>query len=96
MEQSNPDFRSVEVELDNPFNGWKAKMRAEGISARIFIDLQSGSVERSMKAMERLIISHNFLDETGNPASSVLDAPMDALTEAITKWSDAVAALPPR
>lgn len=96
MEQSNPDFRSVEVELGNPFNGWKAKMRAEGISARIFIDLQSGSVERSMKAMERLIISHNFLDETGNPASSVLDAPMDALTEAITKWSDAVAALPPR
>lgn len=96
MEQNKPDFRSVEVELGDPFKGWKAKMRAEGISARVFIDLQSGSAERSMKALERLIVSHNFLDEVGNPADSVLDAPMDALTEAITKWSDAVAALPPR
>lgn len=96
MEQNKPDFRSVEVELADPFKGWKAKMRAEGISARIFIDLQSGNAERSMKALERLIVSHNFLDEAGEPADSVLDAPMDALTEAITKWSDAVAALPPR
>lgn len=96
MEQNKPDFRSVDVELDGAFKGWNAKMRAEGISARIFIDLQSGNAERSMKALERLVISHNFLDENGNKAESVLDAPMDSLTEAITKWSDAVAALPPR
>jgi hypothetical protein len=96
MAQNKPDFRTVEVVLPAPFEGWVATMRAEGVPARIFIELQSGNVERSMKAVERLIVSHNFLDEAGDPAESVLDAPMDALTEAISKWSDAVAALPPR
>ena len=88
MAQNKPDFRTVEVNLSAPFDGWKATMRAEGIPARIFIELQSGNVERSMKAVD--------LDETGEPAATVLDAPMDALTDAIGKWSDAVAALPPR
>ena len=96
MAQNKPDFRTVEVSLSAPFDGWKATMRAEGVPARIFIELQSGNVERSMKAVDRLVVSHNFLDETGEPATSVLDAPMDALTDAIGKWSDAVAALPPR
>ena len=94
--QDKPDFRSVEVQLDEPFKGWTAKMRAEGISARVFIDLQSGSVERSMVALGKLVVSHNFLDESGNPAESILDAPMDALTQSVVKWSDAVASLPPR
>ena len=96
MAQSKPDFRTVEVNLTAPFEGWTATMRAEGVPARIFIELQSGNVERSMKAVDRLVVSHNFLDEAGEPATSVLDAPMDALTDAIGKCSDAVAALPPR
>ena len=96
MAQNKPNFRTVQVSLSAPFEGWTATMRAEGVPARIFIELQSGNVERSMKAMERLIVAHNFLDETGEPAASALDAPMDALTDAIGKWSDAVAALPPR
>lgn len=96
MAQSKPDFRTIEVNLSAPFEGWKATMRAEGVPARVFIELQSGNVERSLKAVERLVVSHNFLNEDGQTAASVLDAPMDALTDAISKWSDAVAALPPR
>jgi hypothetical protein len=53
-------------------------------------------VERALTALERLVIKHNFLTEDGEPAKQVLDAPMDALSDAITKWSEAVAALPPR
>jgi hypothetical protein len=96
MTQSKPNFRTVEVSLSAPFDGWKATLRAEGVAARVFIELQSGNVERALTAVERLIVSHNFLDESGQPAKSVLDAPMDALTDTITKWSEAVAALPPR
>lgn len=96
MAQNKPDFRTVEVSLGTPFEGWKATMKAEGVPARVFIELQSGNVERSLKAVERLVVSHNFLNEDGQPAESVLDAPMDALTDAIGKWSDAVAALPNR
>jgi len=96
MSQSKPQFRTVDIALSAPFDGWIATMKAEGVPARIFIELQSGSVERALNALERLVVKHNFLDENGEPAKQVLDAPMDALSDAITKWSDAVAALPPR
>jgi hypothetical protein len=96
MSQSKPQFRTVEVKLAAPFEGWTATMKADGVPARIFIELQSGNVERAMKAVERLIVSHNFLTEDGDHAESVLDAPMDALTETVSKWSEAVSALPPR
>lgn len=89
--------RTVTVTLtDAPYEGWTATMRAEGISARVFIELSSGSVERQMEAVGRLIISHNFKDEDGNPTDDVLEAPMDALTAIIAKWGIEVAALPPR
>jgi len=96
MSQSKPQFRTVEITLSTPFDGWMATMKAEGVPARVFIELQSGSVERALTALERLVVKHNFLTEDGEPAAQVLDAPMDALSDAITKWSDAVAALPPR
>ena len=96
MSQSKPQFRTVDVSLSAPFEGWTATMKAEGVPARIFIELQSGSVERALTALQRLVIKHNFLTEDGQPADDVLDAPMDALTDAISKWSEAIAALPPR
>jgi hypothetical protein len=96
MSQSKPQFRTVDITLSAPFDGWTATMKAEGVPARVFIELQSGNAERALKALERLIVKHNFLTEDGDPATEVLDAPMDALSDAITKWSDAVAALPPR
>jgi hypothetical protein len=96
MSQAKVQARTVDISLSSPFDGWTATMKADGIPARVFIELQSGSVERSMSAVERLIVKHNFLDESGEPATSVLDAPMDALSDAISKWSEAVAALPPR
>ena len=96
MAQAKPSFRTVEVRLATPFDGWEATMKAEGVPARILIDLQSGDAERAMRAVERLIVKHNFLTEDGEPVASVLDAPMDALTQAVERWSEAVAALPPR
>lgn len=96
MTQAKPVSRTVEVKLDAPYEGWVATMRADGISARVFVDLQSSNVGKQMEAMASLITAHNFLDENGEPVKDVLDAPIDALTAAISKWSDAVAALPPR
>lgn len=96
MTQAKVQARTVDIALSSPFDGWTATMKADGIPARVFIELQSGSVERSMAAVERLIVKHNFLGEDGEPAKSVLDAPMDALSDAVAKWSEAVAALPPR
>ncbi len=89
--------RTIDVTLtDAPYEGWKATMRAEGISARVFIELSSNSVERQMEAVSKLVISHNFKDSDGNQVEDVLDAPMDALATLIGKWGTEVAALPPR
>lgn len=96
MAQSKPQFRTVEIALSAPFDGWAATMKAEGVPARILIDLQSGNAERAMNAIDRLITKHNFLTEDGEPASSIIDSPMDALTQTVEKWSEAVSALPPR
>lgn len=96
MTQSKPQFRTVEIALSEPFNGWSATMKAEGVPARVFIELQSGNAERALTALKRLVVKHNFLTDDGEQAVDVLEAPMDALTDAIGKWSDAVAALPPR
>lgn len=95
MKPNRPEFKTIEVVLTEPFEGWRAKMRVGGVPARVMIDLQSGEVERALTAVDRLIIEHNFLDENGEPAKSVLDAPMDALTQSIEKWSGAVSSLPP-
>jgi hypothetical protein len=88
--------RTVDVVLDGEFEGWKATMKADGISARVFIELSSGNVERQMVALGKLVVSHDFQDGDGNKVEDILDAPMEALGLAIGKWGEAVAALPPR
>lgn len=96
MAQSKPEFRTVTVDLPAPFEGWQATLKAEGISARILIELQSGDEARAMNATKSLILKHNFLTSTGEPVEDILDAPMEALGEMLKSWSNAVAALPPR
>ena len=88
--------RTVDVALDGEWNGWKATMKADGISARVFIELSSGDVERQMVALSKLVVSHEFQDGDGNKVEDILDAPMEVLGVLIGKWGEAVAALPPR
>ena len=92
----NKKYRTVTINLDGEFEGQSAEMRAEGISARIFVELSSNSVERQMIALGKLVLSHNLKDSEGNQVEDVLDAPLDALVNIMSKWGDAVAALPPR
>jgi hypothetical protein len=49
-----------------------------------------------MTATKSLVIKHNFLTSTGEPAEDVLDAPMEALGAMLKAWTEAVTALPPR
>lgn len=86
--------KTIDIELSAPHEGWKATMRASGISARIYIELASGDVERQMEALKKLTISHNFKDGDGNPVEDILDAELDVLGLLVTKWSDGIAALP--
>jgi hypothetical protein len=71
-------------------------MRAEGISARIFVDLSSSAIDKQMAAIGKLVVSHNLKDADGNVVDDVLDAPIDVLAALTAKWGEEVAALPPR
>lgn len=89
-------YRTVTIKLTGEFEGQSAVMRAEGISARIFVDLSSNSVERQMQALSRLIVSHELKDADGNAVEDVLEAPIDALIALTSAWGTEVAQLPPR
>ena len=41
MTQSKPQTRTVEITLDAPYEGWVATMKADGITARVFIKLHA-------------------------------------------------------
>jgi hypothetical protein len=49
-----------------------------------------------MTATKSLVVKNNFLTADGEPATDVLDAPMEALGLMLRGWTEAVAALPPR
>jgi hypothetical protein len=86
--------KTVDIVLGDSHPGVKVTMKARGISARIFIDLSSGDVERQMEALARLVVSHNLTDDDGKPLEDVLDADMEVLAEVIAKWGEEVANLP--
>lgn len=89
-------YRTITVSLTGDNEGQSAVMRAEGISARIFVDLSSSAIDKQMAAIGKLVISHNLKDADGIAVDDVLDAPIDVLAALTAKWGEEVAALPPR
>lgn len=85
-------METVKIELSGEFAGWWIEMRKR-VSARVLIDLQ-GEPAVQFAAFEKLTVAHNFKGIDGNAAESVLDAPVDAVAQAMTKWSESLATLP--
>jgi len=91
-----PETRTVKVRLEPPFEGWEAEVKAN-FKAKYWADLNNGDPDRILPALDRIVISHNFLDEeTGEPAEKLEDVDLDALTALITRFGEEVAKLPPR
>jgi hypothetical protein len=75
------------VELDGEYAGWNAEMR-ESVSANILIELNSGDPIRALAAFSKIVVKHNFKGIDGTAAVDILDAPIEALTALLTKWSE--------
>lgn len=86
--------KTVAVNLEGEYAGWKAELRS-GVSANILIELNSGDATRALTAFSKMVVSHNFKGLDGEPANDILDAPVEALTAVLTKWSE-VNALDPK
>ena len=85
-------METVKIELDGSYAGWTIELRRH-VSARILIDLQ-GETAVQFAAFGKLVVGHNFKDIEGNPAEDILDAPVAAITDAMTKWAAAISTLP--
>lgn len=87
------ETKTIEIKLGEPHEGVVATMRSRGISARIYIELSSGDVERQMEALARLVVSHNLKDDEGKPLEDILDADLEILSALIARWGEEVAGL---
>jgi hypothetical protein len=85
-------METVQIDLVGAFAGQTITMRKR-ISARVLIDLQ-GDPGTQFAAFEKLVVAHTVLDLDGNPAESILDAPVEAITQAMDKWAAALNTLP--
>lgn len=85
-----------EIQLRAPFDGWKAIMQVRRVPARVLIDLQSPIFDKQLGTVAKLVKSHNFADpETGEHYADVLEAPIEALTQLMELWGEAVSTIPP-
>ena len=86
----------VVVHLEGEFAGWHATMRTPArISARVLIDLESDSIGTRLQAYTKMILSvEGWTDLDGKPTSDPLDAPIQALEAAATKFITEAAELP--
>lgn len=85
-------METVKIDLTGAFTGQTITMRKR-VSARVLIDLQ-GDPATQFAAFERLVVEHTLLDLDGKATDSVLDAPVEALTQAMDKWALAINTLP--
>jgi len=64
-EQRKRPVRTAEIELPEPFEGWKATVRTN-IPMGVYDTLVGGkSWEEKIKALQQTVLEWNFVDDTG-------------------------------
>ena len=82
--------------MDGDYGGWTVTARAD-FAARVLGDLQSGEIERIMRGLDAIVISHNMPDADGEIAAAMADVdPYDGLLKAAAMIFDAIGKLPNR
>lgn len=92
-----PAPRTVTVTVDaGDFAGWTATARAD-FPVSVLIDLESGSITRTIEAMEKLIIEHNMPDADGEIAATLADVdPYEGVLEVLGLVMEEIGKLPNR
>lgn len=91
-----PPAREVSATGSGEFAEWTCRARAD-FPARVLADLQSGSIERIMVALDAIVLEHNFPDAAGEIAKTMADVdPYDGLLDVSARIFDAIGTLPNR
>lgn len=80
--------RTATLELEAPYEGWVFTIRLD-YPARVLEQLLSGSVVTITRALDTLVIEHNFPDVDGKVAASMLDVyPVEGVLAAFDAYQD--------
>jgi hypothetical protein len=92
-----PAPRTVTVLIESgDFAGWEATARAD-FPASLLAELESGKVERIMKALDVIVVDHNFPDMNDEVATSMAEVdPYTGLIAVADRIFDAIGKLPNR
>lgn len=90
-------MRTVVVSIeDGDFAGWEATARAD-FPAKILADFDSGKVERIIRALDLIIVDHNFPNAEDEIAAGMGDVdPYAGLVLVAERIFDAIGKLPNR
>jgi hypothetical protein len=94
---ARPPARTVEIAIeDGPYAGWRATIRLD-FPTRLLIGFQSGVLSEILASLELIVIDHNFPDENGERAASLVDVdPFAGLLAIANEIGTALAAVPNR
>lgn len=92
-----PAARTVSVQITTgEFAGWEATAKAD-FPAGILSDLQSGDIERLIRALDRIVVDHNFPNSSDEVAESLADVdPYEGLIVVATQLFEKIGSLPSR
>ncbi|HEV8282351.1 MAG TPA: hypothetical protein VGQ02_10850 [Candidatus Limnocylindrales bacterium] len=92
-----PPTRTVEVGIaEGDFEGWRATLKVD-FPAKLLEEFESGSAQRVINALQRLVVDHNFPDAEGEVAATLMDVdPYTGLVAIADAYLSAIRALPPR
>lgn len=92
-----PTPRTVTVTIDKgDYEGWEATAKAD-FPAGLLADLQSGSIERIIHVLDKIITDHNFPTADDELATSMAEVdPYGGLLEVANGLFDAIGKVPNR
>ena len=92
---ARPAPRTIPISLDGDYAGWEATARAD-FPSRLLYDLSSNDEARMYGALNKIVIEHNFPDDSGEIAGSLEDVDWAAITKLMEGISKGIADLPNR
>jgi hypothetical protein len=89
-----PEPRTVTVKGTGKYASWEVTARVD-FPARVLFDLQSTDLGTFYAAFDRIVVAHNFPDDAGEVAASMLDVASRAGVQHMAgRVFDAIAAVP--
>lgn len=91
-----PARRTVTVTLAGEFEEWAFTARAD-FRAKVIADLQSGDMDRIIRALDSVLVDYNFPDaDTGELADGMGNVDTEGLGAVLDGLFDAIGKLPNR